>query len=159
MASIMRYFKSVPGHLPTGTSHKRGIAGLLVDKGERYGASAAFAFSKTYYADKFIWKGHGADMWLGVGSLAAATLLSIYSGGRSHWCDHLERIGDAGVQSAVSSLAAAYGLQKAGSHVAVVRPAGAKPTAMHGDIVGAISGAKPGPFLTPEQVKNYATRR
>ncbi len=155
MASIMHFVKKVPGHLPRGTGG-RGLTGVVVDKAERYGAAALFGYSKGKYGPKFVWKGHGADMWIGVGSLAAATILSVLSNGRSHAAEHLERIGDAGVMSAIGSIAASYGLEHAGMKVATMQT---KPAGMHGiygDVVGAIAGAKAGPYLTPERIAEFA---
>lgn len=154
MASIMHYVKKVPGNLPRGTGG-RGITGVIVDKGTRFGAAAAFGYSKGRYGQKFVWRGHGADLWIGAGALAAATLLSVLSNGRSHLAEHLERVGDAGIMSAIGSVAASYGLEHAGMKVATVQT---KPTGIHGDVLGAIAGAKAGPYLTPERVAEFAAR-
>ncbi len=151
MATIMHVVKNVPRHLPHGTA-RRGISGLLVDKGERYGAAAAFGYAKTYYGQRFIWRGHGADLWLGVGSLLLASIAAAATSGRSGLSDHLERLGDAGVMSAIGSIAASYGLEHSGGKAAVHKVKGM-------DVLGAIAAAKAGPFLTPEAMANFAHRR
>lgn len=167
MATIMNRIKSIPQHLPYGTAHK-GLKGVIVDKGERFAAAAAFGYSKGYYGDRFIWKGHGADLWLGVGALGLATLASMFGGHKAgEYAEHLERVGDAGVMSAIGSLAAAYGLEKAGHTVHVTAaPAGGKKLpaktatqGIAGDVLGMIPGAKAGPYLSNDQMMAFANRR
>ncbi len=148
--------KGIPAHAPHGTA-PRGFKGLLVDKGERYGAAAVFGFSKGYFGQKFIWKGHGADAWLGVGALLVSAVLASASNGKSRAAAHFERVGDAGLMSAIGSLSAAYGLEKGGSHVAVVKTGKAGVHGIAGgDVVGAIAAAKNGPYLTPDTIENFA---
>lgn len=157
MASIMNYVKKIPQNLPRGTGG-RGLGGVLTDKIERYGAAGGFGYAKGYFGNKFVWKGHGADLWLGVGALAASTLLTVTSNGRSNLAEHLERIGDAGVMSAIASVAASYGLEHAGHKVAVVNT-NVPRTVSHGDILGAIAAAQAGPYLTPDKIANFANAR
>lgn len=164
MATIMKRIKSIPQHLPVGTAHGKGIKAVVIDKGERFGAAFGFGLAKGYYGDRFIWKGHGADLWLGVGALGAATVLSMFGGRKANQLgEHLERVGDAGVMSALSSLGAAIGLEKAGHSVVRTSGAKAKPVAavhgIYGDVIGSIPGAKAGPFLSDSDLARFAQRR
>jgi hypothetical protein len=158
--AIMTKVKKLAHELPHGTA-PRGFKGALVDKGERYGAAAAFAYSKTRYGSKFIWGGHGADLWLGIGGLAAAAL-SVAFGGRgiSRLAPHLERLGDAGMISAISSLAAQQGMQHAGLQANLL-PATPGKRAIKGDddILGMVPGGKAGAFLTDDQMLNFSSPR
>lgn len=163
MASIMKRIKSIPEHLPIGTAHGHSLKSAIVDKGERYGAAFGFGLAKGYYGNQFIWKGHGADLWLGVGSLGVATVLSMFGGKKAgQLAEHLERVGDAGVMSAINSLGAAYGLQKAGhSVVRTGTPKAAAPAVhgLYGDVIGSIPGAKAGPYLSNADLTRFADAR
>jgi hypothetical protein len=156
--TIKRTAKGTFHNPPHGTS-KRGWKGFLVDKGERYGAAAFFGFSKGYFGNKFLWKGHGLDAWIGLGALLVSTGLTAYSNGSSRFAPHLERIGDAGLMSAIGSLSAAYGLEKAGSKVAVVKTGAGKKIAGTEDVLGAIAAAKAGPYLSQDVLNNFAGAR
>lgn len=163
MASIKGLVKGVkkaPQHLPHGTSKKTGIKGFLFDKGERVAFASGFGFAKGYYGDKFIWKGHGADAWLGVAGWLGYMIACGVGGKAMHLADHLERFGDAGVMSAANSYFAAVGLEKSGSKVAVVKPN--KAPGVHGimgDVLGAIAGAKQGPYLSVDRIANFSQPR
>lgn len=162
MSTIFKKLKSAAHNLPHGTEKGSGIMSVVVDKGERFGAAFGFGFAKGYYGEKFVWKDHGADLWIGVGSLAAATLASTFGGrGAQKAAVHLERIGDAGVMSALSSLGAAYGLDKAGNK-AHVTTAAKKPAAVHGiagSMIGAIGEAKGGPYLSNAEMLAFSQKR
>lgn len=159
MASFMAKIKQVPKNLPHGTE-RVGIKGTLVDKGERYGAAFAFGAAKGYYGEKFLFKGHGLDLWIGGATLAASVALNVVTNGHSSIAAHLERVGDAGVMSAIGSLGAAWGLDKAGRSVHVLTPGknasagGPKKT-----IVGHIPPAVAGNYLSADQIANYAASR
>lgn len=163
MATIMNRVKSVPRHLPTGTALHHGstmsvLKATVVDKGERYGAAAAFGAAKGYYGEKFIWKGHGADLWIGGAALALSVGLEVFAGGRSKIAPHIERIGDAGMMSAISSLATAWGMGKAGRSVAITSPG--KNAKLPGrQVVGGIAPAAPGAYLSANDIANFAQRR
>lgn len=164
MASIVKSAGAAlhPRNWPSGTSKHRGFKGFAIDKGQRAVFAGAFGYAKGYYGEKFIWKGHGADLWLGVGAFLLSSFFNTYSSGSSSIAKTLERVGDAGVMSAANSYGAAMGLEKSGNKVAVITEPGMGLSRRHqisGDIVGAIAGAKAGPYLTPEAVANFAKRR
>jgi len=155
--SIVRKIMKVPHELPHGTA-RSGFLGTLIDKGERYGAAFGFGAAKGYYGERFIWRGHGADLWLGGAALGGALLLDMFGGAKAaKLATHLERIGDAGLMSAIGSLGAHFGLEKAGHQVAVLPSGAKKPAQIHG--IGAVPGAKAGPFLSPQEIANWGARR
>lgn len=155
--SLFRKLSKVPHELPHGTA-KSGFMGTLVDKGERYVAAFGFGAAKGYYGEQFIWHGHGADLWLGGAAMATALFLDMFGGhGAQKLATHLERVGDAGLMSAIGSLGASWGLGKAGHQVAVLPAGGKKPAQIHG--IGAVPGAKAGPFLSPQEIANWGQRR
>lgn len=159
--SFISKMKSLPAHLPHGTA-KRGLMGVAVDKGERYGAAFGYGALKGYLGERFIYKGHGIDLLSGVGLTVASALLNAFSNGRSELADHAERIGDAGIMSALNSLGASYGSNKAGRVVQVLNPGknasgklpGAKQT-----MLGYIAPAMGGAYLTADQIANFAAKR
>lgn len=160
MASIVHKIKSVPAHLPVGTAHRRGVMGMLVDKGERYGAIAAYGFAKGFYADKFVGPlGQGYDLWSGLGFQALGVVLNIASAGRSKAACHLERLGDAGIMSWIDTVATKWGHDKAGRQVVSVSP-GKNVARLPGQsVVGMISPAATGPFLSADDIARFANRR
>lgn len=157
--NILAKLKAVPQNLPHGTA-RRGLIGVAVDKGERYGAAFAFGAAKGYYGEKFIWKGHGLDLWTGLGLQVLGIGANVLSGGRSALAPHLERVGDAGIMSAIDSLATNWGKEKAGRVVAVISP-GKNASRLPGKqaVVGAIAPAQAGPYLSAEELARYANRR
>lgn len=162
MASFMTKVMAARHHLPHGTAPRGGWKGVLLDKGERYGAAFAFGAAKGYYGERFIWKGHGIDLWAGVGLTLGSAVMRAWSYGGSRLAPHMERIGDAGVMSALGTLGASWGLSKAGRTVAVLTPGkNVRPgtRAMGGYAIGAIGPAPSGPFLSAEEIANYAARR
>lgn len=161
--SFFKKVKSIPGHLPTGTAD-RGFMGFVVDKGERYGAAFAFGAAKGYYGERFLLKGHGLDMWLGAGLTLAAAGLSAFTNGRSGLAEHLERVGDAGMMSALGSLGASWGMNRSGRTVAVLTPGKngkglPGKAAVAGDVLGAIPPAVAGAMLTADDIARFANRR
>lgn len=151
-----------PANLPHGTA-PRGIKGVLVDKGERYGAAYALAFSKTYFGNKFIFQGQGADLWIGVLSMLGVVAANVGIGGStlSRLAPHLERIGDAGIISAVSSLGAQYGMKKAGlqANLLPASPGGKKAIKGDDDILGMVPGSDASAFLSDSQMMNFSGPR
>lgn len=151
--SFLARMKNVYKNPPHGTA-PRSFKGFLVDKGERLGGSFALGYAKGKLGEKFIWRGHGYDLWGGLGAYLAAALV----GGRA--ASHLERFGDVGVQGALMSLGASYGAQSAGRLVQVVSPGknvramGPKTTAL-----GYIAPAMGGAALDADAIANYAARR
>ena len=105
--SVLAKFKSTLHHLPTGTAPGHGFQGLLIDKGERWGGAALVGGLKGYYGERFLLKGHGLDLWGGVGCTVLSIALNVMSGGRSKIADHLERFGDVGMMSAFGALGVA----------------------------------------------------
>lgn len=158
--SVLNKIKSSIHHLPHGTAPKN-FMGLVVDKGERLGGAFACGALKGYYGERFLYKGHGLDLWGGVALAGISVVLNVMSGGRSKIADHTERLSDVGLMSALGSLGATYGMQKAGRAVQVLSPGkntrgipGAKQT-----MLGYIAPAMGGSYLTPDDIANYATRR
>lgn len=154
--SLFSKMKQIPRHLPTGTARGSAVKGFLVDKGERYAASYAFGWIKGHYRERAMFRGQPADLLAGGGALAVSVLLNVASGGRSGMADHLERIGDAGIQSYLNSLGASKGAQMAGRQVMVL-PAGK--TAKQ-SVVGALpSVTGNAAYLSPEEVENFSAAR
>ena len=147
--SLANKFASLQRKLPTGTAQS-GLKGFLTDKGERYAAAYGFGFAKTYFGDRFLIAGHGADLWLG----ALATLLSTFAPAK--YAPHLERVGDAGMMSALNSLGAAMGVEKSGKQVVVKQ---GKKTVTAGDAIGMIPPAMGGTELTADAIQRFAQRR
>jgi hypothetical protein len=171
--SVFEKIKSVPYNLPHGTapvnrfdrSHEAGtvrksLTGVLVDKGERYGAAWAFGALKGYYADRFMYRGMGYDFWAGIAGLATATLLQTVAGGNSKVALHLERLGDAGLSSYLNSMGAHWGMTKAGRDAKLLPPSGGKkPPAIRGDILGMIPPAMGGSYLNADDIARYSSAR
>lgn len=157
--SLMGKFKGTISNLPQKFPHgtaPRGIKGIAVDKGERFLSAFAFGAAKGFYGDKFIWKGHGADLWLGAGALLASAFMSRPGGGGM--AAHLERVGDAGVMSALNSLGAAWGLDKAGRSVHVSSP-GKNALPKASTVLGHLPQAMGGAFLTQDEINRFAAKR
>lgn len=157
--SVMAKLKSVPQHLPHGTA-PRGIVGVVVDKGERFGAALAFGFVKGKYRSQAVWKGYGADLWIGVGATLAAVGFNAFSGGRSGVASHLERIGDAGISSYLNSIGAALGNRQAGRTIMVVEagkqnPALAARTGVQGTVLGEIPRSVGGVYLDKKEISDF----
>ena len=153
--------KSTLHHLPHGTAG-RNLMGVAVDKGERYGAAMAYGYAKGYYHDRFLWRGHGLDLWSGIGFTAGSVLLNVFSGGRSRLADHLERVGDAGIMSALGSIGTTLGARKAGRVVQVLSPgknAGMGLPGAKKSILGHIAPAMGGSYLSPDDIARYAESR
>lgn len=160
MASFFKKMMDIPKHAPHGTAEYDGIAGFALDKGERYAAAAAYGALKGYYGERFLFKGHGLDLWTGAGLTIGAAVLNALSYGRSSLAPHIERIGDAGMMSALNSLGAHWGMGKAGRSVAVLN-AGKNTKSLPGkqSVVGEIPAAAKGAYLTADQIANFASRR
>jgi hypothetical protein len=156
--SVLAKIKSVP--LPHGTA-KPGLVGVAWDKGERYVASWGFGALKGYYGERFGWRGYAGDLLIGSGALAASVLLRMVSNGNSPAAAHLERVGDAGLQSYLNSMGAHWGMTKAGRSVAMAPPAGGgkKRTALTGDILGMIPPAMGGSYLNADDIARYSSVR
>jgi hypothetical protein len=145
-------------NLPHGTA-RSGFKGLLIDKGTRYGAAFGFGAAKGYYGERFLWKGHGADLWIGVGALLVGAGMESFSGGRSRLAPTLERIGDAGVMSALGSIGAAWGMDQAGRSVHVSTPGKNALSAAKSTVLGHIPQAMGGAYLSPDEIQRFAARR
>jgi len=143
-------------NLPHGTE-RAGLKGVIVDKGERYGASLAYGYLKGYYREKFMFKGYGLDLWTGVGALVASAAATIMSGGRSSLAPHLERIGDAGVSSYLNTIGSSLGASKAGRSAVVVDQA--KLPGKKASVLGMIPQAMGGSYLTQDELAHFAARR
>ena len=157
--SFFGAMKKVPNHLPTGTA-QHGFKGFLIDKGERYAAAAAYGAAKGYYGERFLFKGHGLDLWTGGALTALSAVLNAMSNGNSSLADHAERIGDAGMMSAIGSLAASWGMKKAGRAVAGLTPGkNAKGLPGKQSVVGEIPAAVGGAYLTADEIARFSQRR
>lgn len=159
--SALAHLKRVasPSNWPHGTS-TRGFTGVLVDKGERGLGSLGVGYAKGYLGERFLWRGHGLDLWGGIGAYALSVVASIFGGPLHAASAHLERFGDVGIQSALGSIGASLGARKAGRMVQVVspgknvRPMGPKTTAL-----GYIAPAMGGAALDADAIANFAARR
>lgn len=143
-----------PGH----GVHGHGVLGFLVDKGERYAATAAFGYAKGYYRERFLWKGYGADVWLGAAFTLAGAVLNARSGGNSKAGQHFERIGDAGIQAAIHSWTVGKGTEHAGRVVAVTEQ-GKNLSGKSSTVLGAIPEAKGGDYLTADEIAYFSSPR
>lgn len=154
--SVLSRLKRAHHHLPRGGAYhhmKHGpLAAFAIDKGTRYGGAFLVGAAKGYYGDRFIWKGHGLDMWGGGAALGLSIASRMF--GYHHAAEHLERVADVGVMSALGSLGAHWGLGKAGK-VAHTLPAGS----IRGTLVGAIAPAVGGKYLSPDDIVNYGRAR
>lgn len=136
-----------------------GVGGFVVDKGERYAASFGFGALMGHYRDSMVWRGIGADLWIGAGLTAASAAMLIASGGRSNLAPHLERIGDAGVMAYFHGRGASWGSKQAGHSVQVIE-APKKPGALPAPtVVGSIPEAARGSFLSAEEIASYTAPR
>lgn len=152
---VLQKLKSLPHHLPTGTASQSGIKGFAIDKGERYAAAFLYGAAKTYYGPAFNWRGYGLDLWTGAAlTLGSAFLHTSSSPSLRRLASHAERVGDAGMMVAFASLGADFGMKKSGRSVAVLPARGIK-----GDVVGDLPAAKAGPYLSHEDLMNFANRR
>ena len=158
--SFLAKMKQTLHNLPHGTA-PRSFGGVAIDKGERLLGAYGVGYAKGYYGERFIWKGHGLDMWGGVGSYALSALLSVFGGSSGRRAAvHLERFGDVGLQSALGSIGASMGSRAAGRAVQVistgknVRAMGPKST-----MLGYIAPAMGGAALDADAIANYAARR
>ena len=158
--SFLQKVKQIPSHLPHGTA-PRSFVGVLTDKGTRYGGSIGLGYAKGYLGEKFIWKGHGFDLWGGFAAQALAVLTGMFGGSTLRKTSvHFERLGDVGLQSALVSIGASLGSRKAGRMVQVVSPGknvramGPKTTAL-----GYIAPAMGGAALDADAIANFAARR
>ena len=162
--SLISKLKTAPRNLPSGTVHGKHsghLVGLLVDKGERYGGSFLLGYLKAKYREQFSFKGVAGDTLVGVAGLVLGAGLNIYSGGRSAWAEHFERIGDVGLQAHMLQWGADVGADHAGYSTKVVSaaPAGARrvPAAT---VVGAIPAAKGGTvYLTDQDILSALNKR
>ena len=151
-------------HVPQIDNRRGGLSGLVIDKGERYAAAAAFGAIKGYYRERaqFSIAGHSipVDAAAGVGLTLIASVLQVWSGGRSKAACHLNAVGDAGVMSWLGSMGAAWGTQKAGRHV-YVTDAGSNPKIPAGmkEIVGALPQAVGGTYLNADEIAAYSAQR
>lgn len=150
MAKFLATTKKVPQHLPHGTA-PRGFKGFLTDKGERAALAFAFGAAKGYYYKKFMVKGVPADMLIGGAAWLVSAYLDAGSNGNSKMAEHLERIGDAGVSSYLNSMGASWGAKKAGRVPPIL---GGRST-----VLGYISPAVAGAYLSPDEIANFAARR
>ncbi len=148
----------LPFALSTSGVSGRGPLGFVVEKGERYGTSLALGMAKGYYGERFTFKGHGYDLWGGAALTVLSTMLTIFSRGRSEAGLHLGRVGDAGMQSWLNSMGAAYGMQHAGRSVAVLAPGNAQPK-IAGDSIGMIPPVTAGAWLDKNDFAKYASPR
>lgn len=158
--SFLSKVKQLPHNLPHGTG-SRSLGGVVTDKGERYLGSLGVGYAKGYLGERFIWKGHGLDLWGGVAAQALAALAGMFGGSTMHKASaHLERLGDVGFQSALVSIGASLGSRKAGRLVQVLTPGknvramGPKTTAL-----GYIAPAMGGTALDADAIANFAARR
>lgn len=147
--SFLAKLKSIPSHLPHGTSPKGGIKGFVFEKGERAAMAWGLGAAKGYYYDKLVWKGIGFEAYVGVAGYLGAALLGGAIG------KHLERAGDTGMATYLYSLGAAWGGDKAGRGAAVTQ----KLSQGKKQVVGVIPPRSGGAFLTADDMANYANAR
>lgn len=144
--SFMTKLKSIPSHAPHGIAPQHGIKGMIYDKGERAVMAGLLGAAKGYYYDRAVFRGIDLEAWVGVlGYLGSAFL-----GGNKH----LERAGDVGMTAYIYSRAASWGADRAGRSVQVSKQMGGKK-----QVVGVIPPKKDGPFLTADDIANYAQPR
>ncbi len=139
-----------------------GILGFAVDKSERYAFSLGLGYLKGFYRERFMLKGYGGDLWVGAAATLAGFMTNVVSAGRSPVAPHLERLGDAGMQSFLNGLGITWGAQKAGRDVVSLPPkmkAGAPPRVQGVDVLGMIPPAMGGVYLTADEVAHFSGRR
>lgn len=137
-----------------------GALGFAVDKAERYAAAYGFGVAKGYYREKMLWRGLGADLWLGAGFTLGSAVLLALSNGTSTIAPHLDRLGDAGIMSYLNSMGAAWGNKKAGRTVQVLQGGRALPSLpTSSGVIGAIPQAMGGSYLTAEELAHFSEKR
>lgn len=153
--SVAPYY--VPGTSEHGLGTGSGLVGaarFAFTKAERYGASFAFGAAKGYYGSAFKKRGCGLDLWIGGGLTLLSAILQIFTGGQSRLAPHLERFGDAGVQSYVNSWATGWGIGRSG------RPILMAPQIKGDDVLGEIPPiGKGASFLTAEEFARASSPR
>jgi hypothetical protein len=156
MANFLSKMKSAVPHI---SERKSSFMSLVVDKGERYGASLGFGFVKGYYREKAAFKGVPVDALVGGLALVGAVVAETMSSGRSNLAPHLNALGDAGLQSYLNSIGASLGAKKSGRKVYVLDAGAKAPAALPPGMtaVGASDGL--GAWLSPEEVSNYSAQR
>lgn len=139
----------------------RGLTGMLVEKGERYGSSFAFGFIKGYYREKAMIKGMPVDLLAGAGMTLAACVLEAYSGGRSKIAPHLHAIGDAGMMSYINSVGVSMGTKQSGRKIYLLEKGAAAPAGIKEaeHILGELPPAVGGPFLSADEIAKFASPR
>lgn len=156
----MSFLAKVKHHVPH-VADRRGVAGYLVDKGERYAAAAGFGYLKGAYREKASVRGLPVDLLSGAALTLLAVGLEVWSGGRSALAPHMNAVGDAGLMSYFGSLGAAYGVKTSGRKVYVLDK-GAKPPASLPPGMTAVAGipqAVGGAYLSPEEVAAFTSQR
>jgi hypothetical protein len=156
--AIMKKLGSIPAKMPYGTA-KPGFKGFLVDKSERAAAAFAFGAAKGYYGERFLWKGHGADAWIGGFGLLAIGAARVFAGPRTgRLLPHVERVVDAAYMSALGSIGASWGMDQAGRSVHVSTP-GKNALSPKSTVLGHIPQAMGGAYLSPDEIQRFASKR
>lgn len=158
--SFLKKVARVHQHLPHGTAPGNKLMSVLVDKGERYGASFAFGAIKGYYRERAMVHGVPVDALAGAGGLVLSAVLQAMSNGNSKLAKHVERVADAGMQSYINSVATSWGTQKAGRSVMVLPGGHAGATKVKGlTALGLVPPQVSGAWLDANDMINYAKRR
>lgn len=154
---------AAPSYVPGTSESGIGVGGLTLPavarfaftKAERYGASFAFGAAKGYYGPRFKRRGYGLDLWIGGGLTLLSAVLQIFTGGFSRLAPHLERVGDAGVQSYVNSWATGWGIARSGRPIVAQLPQ-LRGESVLGEIPPIGKGAS---FLTAEEFARASAPR
>lgn len=158
MSSFMTKVKH-GGAVVVHVNDRRGFAGYVIDKTERWGGAAGFGYMKGYYREKASFHGQPLDKLIGFGLVAAAAGLEVWTGGRSKLAPHLNAVGDAGVMSWLGSKFTGMGGRHSG-RTAYVLDAGAVPPknlpAGLREVVGMDDPIGGGAYLSADQVLKHA---
>ena len=157
--SLIAKFKAAPQHLLVERKGSRGIngiglAGAVVDKGERLGGSFLLGFLKAKYRERFAYRGVGGETLAGAAGYIVAGLANVLTRGNAPWAAHFERLGDVGLGAHMLAWGAEVGAAHAGIAPKVVSQAAAGTKRINGQqVVGAIPAAKSGTvFLTDQDI-------
>ena len=159
--SFLARIKSAPRTVPAMiVPAKRGLTGLVVDKGIRYGGAFGLGVAKGYYRERFHIGGKPADAVIGGIGLGLGAILEIWSGGNSKFAGYLNAAGDTALQSYLNSMGTAFGTKKAGRKVYISAP-GVNPQLPPGlqqtDVLGAQDGL--GAYLSEQDILRHSSQK
>lgn len=155
--------KGVVASIPDSSNHGvhgSSIVGFSLDKIERAAYATGFGFIKGRFREKsLIADTIPTDIAVGGLMTVLSGILNAVTEGKSNLAKHTERLGDAGVMSFFNSLGASWGAQSADYQVAVVPKTAKLPPGSAPMVLGALSQAADGAYLTAEEIAKYSVAK